>query len=380
MRQESEWPQWFDPADDRLARAVWSRLAEPGDGTAVQFVQEYGAAEALRVLIEAGPRPRPAPARHWLVRLPAADPRRDLAWLERYDGRLLIPGDPEWPGRLDDLGVRQPFCLWVRGCLNVADAAEQSVAMVGARACTEYGERVATDLALGLADRRYAVVSGAAYGIDAAAHRAALSAAGPTVAVLASGVDRPYPTGNQQLISRIAAEGSLISEMPPGCAPTRWRFLHRNRLIAALTQVTVVVEAAWRSGASVTAREAAELSRPVAAVPGPVTSAASAGCHRLLREGAVCVTDAAEVVELIAPAGEQLRASPAVPRADHDGLPPIDVRVLDAVPLRRPASIGRLALVAGLAEPEVTASLGRLELIGLIRREGDGWLKAARRQ
>jgi len=201
------------------------------------------------------------------------------------------------------------------------------------------------------------------------------------VAVLACGVDRAYPRGHERLIARIAAEGAVASEIPPGSAPTRRRFVERNRLIAALSRVSVVVEAAWRSGALITAYQAERLGRVVGVVPGPVTSPASAGCHRLLREGVgVCVTDAAEVVELVSGAGDDLPEPPPVARADHDGLPPSDQRVLDALPLGRAAPIGSLARVAGLEPRAVEGALGRLELAGLAVRGPAGWRRGRARE
>jgi DNA processing protein len=369
-------PAWFDPDDDRTARAAWSRLTEPGDLTAAAFVRRHGAAAALaRVLTmaeaEGGVESR------WLARLPGADPRRDLGVLGRLDGRLVVPGDDEWPEALDRLGDRRPFCLWVRGPHHLASASARAAAVVGARASTEYGELFGREVGFGCAEQRVTVVSGAAYGIDAAAHRGALAAGGLTVAVLACGVDRVYPRGNADLIDRIAAEGLVVSEVPPGSSPTRNRFVHRNRLIAGLAGATVVVEAGWRSGASITAREAMDLGRPVGAVPGPITSAASAGCHRLLREGAVCITGVVDVLELVEPIG----AAPAAPRpqvakAVHDDLPEEDVRVLDALPLRRAVPEARLLDPAGLDPVTLAASLGRLELRGLALRVPEGWRRA----
>ncbi len=367
-------PRWFDAEDERTALAVWSRLTEPGDRAAGHYVQELGAAAALLALLEGR-----APARQaarWRVRLPGLDPRGDRRMLARHGGRLLVPGDPQWPAGLDDLGDRRPFCLWARGPAPPAGADGRAVAVVGARAATAYGEHVAAELAVGLAGRGLCVVSGAAYGIDAAAHRGALGAEGPTSAVLACGVDRAYPRGNERLIERVAATGCVLSELPPGAAPTRWRFLQRNRLIAAITQATVVVEAAWRSGAASTAREAAELGRPVGAVPGPVTSPASAGCHLLLRDGAVCVTEAGEVVELVSASGEALVRRPAGPPADHDGLDPVGVIALDAVPLGRPAGEGAIARAAGLDLNALRGCLGLLELRGLVERSAGGWRRA----
>ncbi len=366
-------PSWFGGLDQRTARAVWSRLAEPGDHEAAALVQRSGALEALAAVVDGAP----GVAQRWRVRLESADPRRDLDTLSRVGGRLVVPGEEEWPTVLDDLDLRRPFCLWVRG-LPLASLSAGAVAVVGARAATPYGERIATELGAGCTERGHPVVSGAAFGIDAAAHRGALGVGGPTVAVLACGVDRPYPRGHSGLIEQIAEQGAVVSEVPPGSSPTRWRFVERNRLIAALAQVTVVVEAGLRSGAAITAREATDLGRSVAAVPGPVTSPGSAGCHRLLRDGAVCVTDAAEVVELLAPVGEQLVLPHPVRREEHDGLPPGDSRIYDALPLGRGAGVASIARTAGLDLPSTTAALGRLEVLALAVREHGGWRRARR--
>ncbi|GMA29597.1 DNA-processing protein DprA [Arenivirga flava] len=217
--------------------------------------------------------------------------------------RLLAPGDTDWPEGLDDLGVHGPLAMWSRGRPERLAALGRSIALVGARAATTYGEQVAMEAAAGLVDRGFAVLSGAAYGIDGMAHRSALASEGVTVAVLAGGLDRYYPSGHEQLLRRIASEGAVVSELPPGAAPTKWRFLQRNRLIAAMSQATIVLEAGRRSGSLNTAGHASALARPLGAVPGPVTSPASAGCHRLLREyDAVCVTTAEEMAELAPPA------------------------------------------------------------------------------
>ncbi|CAO0828595.1 hypothetical protein SMICM17S_05162 [Streptomyces microflavus] len=192
----------------------------------------------------------------------------------------------------------------MRGGPSLRLWALRSVAVVGARACTEYGAHMAATLAAGLAERGWVVVSGGAYGIDGAAHRGALGAGGATAAVLACGVDRPYPPGHTALITRIAEQGLVVGELPPGDHPTPSRFILRNRVIAALTRGTVVVEAAYRSGSLVTARAARRLGRHVMGVPGPATSALSAGVHELLRADAVLVGDAAEVIELVGDMGE----------------------------------------------------------------------------
>ncbi|GEN79339.1 DNA processing protein DprA [Actinotalea fermentans] len=372
-----------------IARAAWSRLVEPGDAVAGALVAALGPQEALDWL--RGHEPLPglaaadgraraalgAAAQRWRTRLPDLDAARDLGMLERVGGRLLVPEAPGWPRGLEVLGSSAPMCLWVRGSLAgeaLGAALRRSVALVGARACTGYGEHVTAEIAAGVAARGWCVVSGGAYGIDAVAHRAALAGDGTTVAFLAGGVDRLYPAGNTELLRAVADAGALVSEVPPGSVPAKVRFLQRNRLIAAVSGATVVVEAAWRSGALSTARHAASLLRPVGAVPGPVTSASSAGCHRLLRDGvAVCVCDTAEVLELVEPV-------PAPePRTDPragDGLDLVLRRTLDALPLRRPAPEGSVARTAGLSEREVRASLGRLELAGLAVRDAHGWRRA----
>ncbi|MFS0705059.1 DNA-processing protein DprA [Cellulomonas sp. 179-A 9B4 NHS] len=380
---------------DRRARAAWSALVEPGDEVAGALVQACGAAHALAWVEEALATGRPdwgvlgpradvgdavrrrlsAAVRRWGVRRPHVDVDRDLEAAARVGARVVVPGDPGWPGGLDDLGAAAPPALWVRG---EGPRHARSVALVGARACTGYGERVAVDLAVDLARRGWQVVSGGAYGIDAAAHRGALVAEGRTLVVLAGGVDRAYPVGNARLLEEaVHSGGAVVSEVPPGAVPTRSRFLQRNRLIAATARATVVVEAAWRSGAASTAHHAARLLRPVGAVPGAVTSAASAGCHRLLRDGvAVCVTDAAEVVELAGDVGADVLDASAQVGAPREGLDPLARRVLDAAPRRGGRSTQDVAVRAGTTVAEARDMLGLLELDGLVRRVGSGWVLA----
>jgi len=403
-----------DTSDARCVAAAWSRLVEPADAAAGHLVRALGPAVALRWLLGAAAGPdaaerairrlhaeRPglpgklAPQRllravsRWAPRTRGLDPRRELRALDLLGGALLLPDDPRWPGALDDLGALAPHCLWVRGDPDLAAASTRSVALVGARACTEYGRHVAAELAHGLAGRGVTVVSGGAYGIDAAAHRAALAGGGPTVAYLAGGVDRLYPAGNADLLRAVLdAGGAVVSEVPPGSVPSRVRFLLRNRLIAATARATVVVEAAWRSGALSTAARAAELLRPVGAVPGPVTSMASGGCHRLLRDGvAVCVTDVDEVAELALPAGEGPAAGGSEAGRPDGSRPGFDVpddldgvgrRLFDALPLRRAADVGSIARAAGLALDETRGGLGLLELAGFAVQDAGAWRRAPR--
>ncbi len=263
--------------------------------------------------------------------------------------------------------------LWLRGPLRLHEAVRRAVAVVGARSATTYGADVASEIGATVAGAGHTVVSGAAYGIDQAAHRGALAARGPTIAVLACGVDRAYPSGHRELIDYIADTGLLVSELAPGCAPTKLRFLARNRIIAGLASGTVVVEAAIRSGALNTATWTARLNRIVMGVPGPVTSAPSAGVHQLIRaRDALLVTRGAEVLEAVAPVGDHVLLEPREPERPHDSLDLLDQQVLDAVPVSRAASMSSIARTAGLALSAVTKSLERLVDVGLVEQRGDG--------
>ena len=367
---------------DALARLALTRVTEPGSAPVHRAVAQAGAARVWAALREGRPCPPLSPALRAAAaaRAQGYAPEQDLERLHRTGGRLLVPGHPEWPGeRLDwqdELGDAPPLALCVRGPHPLAAAVRRSVAVVGARAATAYGDHVAGELARGLAQRDVAVVSGGAYGIDASAHRGALAAgsdATPTVAVLACGVDIAYPRGNERLLHRIADEGLVVSELPPGSAPTRARFLVRNRLIAALSLGTVVVEAARRSGSLATADRARSLSRQVMAVPGPVTSAMSAGCHDLLRADAVCVTRPAEVLELVGELGADAVEPLRGPATVRDGLSETVRRVLDAVPVRRGAGEAVLAREAGVSTLVVQQVLPPLLAHGLVQRTPEGW-------
>ncbi|KAA9087373.1 DNA-protecting protein DprA [Microbacterium radiodurans] len=306
----------------------------------------------------------------WKPRLPDAEPSVTLA--RRIGARLLVPGDPEWPARADDLGVHAPVALWVRGDVGVLASDAPAIAVVGARAATAYGTHAAAEIAGELASAGAAIVSGAAFGIDAAAHRAAVAVGGRGIAVLAGGVDKAYPAAHGELLGRIARSGAVISEVACGTAPTKWRFLQRNRLIAALSDATVVVEAGWRSGSLNTAGHAAALGRPLGAVPGPITSAASAGCHRVLREyDGSCITCADDVRELIgwssSDAAATALSSGQADRTDDR------TRVLDALSTRSPRSVAEVARRAGMSEQDALAHVALLDLDGRARRDDRGW-------
>jgi DNA processing protein len=288
---------------DSLARAVWSTMLEPGDHEAGHLIAHLNPAEALEAVLDGEVETVDGipvqPIRDRVIPRYSSE-TVDMAFrmAARYGAELVTPEHPNWPTRLGDLMFDAPVALWVRGNTELlADVV--ATAIVGARAATGYGEHVTMEITAGLVERGHSIVSGAAYGIDGMAHRAALAAGGRTVAYLAGGVDRFYPSGHDALLSRIVETGAVVSELPCGSAPTKRRFLMRNRLIAASTKVTLVVEAGWRSGSLNTAGHAIALGRPVGAVPGPVTSAASAGCHRLIREhSATLVTTAEEAAGL----------------------------------------------------------------------------------
>lgn len=364
----------LDP--ERLARMRLSQLAEPGDERLGAELATSSAQEVLR-RIEANDQSLRG-VEHYRARLAVPPvPLIDQSGEFGSDGgRYLIPGDGEWPTQLMALGAAAPWGLFVVGA-ELRTAAARSVAVVGARAASQYGVHVASELSTDLASRGWAVVSGGAYGIDAAAHRGAIVTGGVTIAALAFGIDVAYPRGHTELFARIRGEGGiLVSEFPPGVTPTKPRFLLRNRIIAALTRGTVVVEAAHRSGALNTAAVARRLHRPVMVVPGPVTSATSAGCHRLARadEPARLVTDASEVIEEVGVIGELADRQDPLLRV-RDSLDPASLRVLEAMPTEAPSSISDLAVLAGIGASATGGILLRLAAAGLVRESGAGFVR-----
>lgn len=384
---------------ERFARAAWSSITEPGDRIAGELCQALGVRDALDSLIERAT-PEDIAARtdgavsteelaealqRWQPRLKSQAILRSIAQAARFGVQLVTPGDADWPRMLDDLGPFGPRALWVRGRTSTLATAPRSIALVGARAATGYGEHVTMEASASLVDRGYTIISGAAYGIDGMAHRAALASSGHTIAILAGGVDRFYPSGHEALLGRIVAEGAVVSEVPCGTAPTKWRFLQRNRLIAAMSLATIVLEAGWRSGSLNTANHALTLGRPLGAVPGPVTSAASAGCHKLIRDGsAQLVTGAADMAELAPlpdadaehPEAEANGASQSSRDASTD---PTGVRVLDALSTRSTRTVDDIAQRAGLSVTDVQSALGRLELEGAVTERAAGWVKRTTR-
>ncbi|MFZ7088495.1 DNA-processing protein DprA [Curtobacterium sp. RRHDQ10] len=411
-----------DPDEcDTHARVVWSIVTEPGDAVAGTLVDAVGAARALEIVLAGGGR-GDAPARiadacapsrpldddvvralgpalaRWSPRLRAIDAERVLAAAGSLHAGLIVPGDAAWPPGLDDLGPHAPLVLWVRsGRLRpaagpAAPLGADGLAVVGSRANTVYGAEMTAEIVSRAADAGLTTVSGGAYGVDAVAHRVALAAGAPTVAVLAGGVDQLYPSGNTDLLRRIADVGAVVAESPPGTRPSRWRFLNRNRVIAAMSRAVIVVEAGHRSGALNTANHAAQLGRPVGAVPGPLTSAASAGCHRLVAAGRATLlcrpSDAIDLVRTLHPGpisvGRSVSPDGSVSADDPvpvGGPVPLDgpmsdpmlIRVLDALGTRQGVPVSEVARRAGVAIADAEDTLALAELVGKAARTTVGW-------
>lgn len=360
------------PDEPLSALALLMTAAEPGDPQIGEGLDRWGPVELLE-RVRAGHGGFPA-ARAMRLRLEAGDARAQLGRAAALGAVLVARDDRGWPTQLDDLGPGRPYGLWTHGSVPLRPVLARSVAIVGSRTATPYGARVAADLGADLAERGWAVVSGAALGIDAAAHRGSLAGGGPTVAVLAGGLDVPYPIAHARLLDQIAQEGSVISEYGFGTVPARHRFLTRNRVIAALTRGTVVVEAAVRSGARTTARYAEELGRVLMAVPGPVTSVVSAGANELLRtRQAVAVTRADEVIEDLGCIGSDLAPPRPHETRPHDVLSRQQAEVIESLPARRPVPVEEVARRCGLDPAEATAALGQLALLGMVERIDGGW-------
>lgn len=377
-----------EPSSDelRIARAGLLRVAEPPAPALVAFVAEYGPVTAWQRICTGNV---PSVLMRWVTaRCAGREPKdlrqqaiSDLRAAARHGARLVIPEDDEWPeatmigfSMANRAHLPVPLGLYLRGAALPADQ-RGVVTVIGSRACTAYGRRFGGELAGDLAAAGCLVVSGAAFGVDAAAHHGAIQAAGPaaTVAVLACGIDRVYPIANRELIDRIASGGgAVVSEYPPGTTPARHRFLVRNRLIAAFGAITVVVEAGPRSGTISTANAARDLNRVVMAVPGPVTSALSVGCHELLRtEGVLLAANARDVLEVLGM--HELSARPAVPIRPTDLVSGDSARVYEALPARGTTTVREIADESGVPGAEVMVALAELELQEMAEREGGSW-------
>ena len=380
-------PAPAEPVTDtaRLARAALTRLFEPDDVALRLLLETYQdpATVWAALLDDSAPLPDRVPS-SWRLAARAQQTQhpaeRDLAEAERRGGRFVVPGDAEWPEhRLAPLAFgppsepHVPLGLYLRGPLDLTEATERAIAIVGTRSSTDYGQTVASDFASELADHGWTIVSGAAYGIDGAAHRGALAVGGATIAVIATGFDILYPAGNRGLLDRIAADGLIVTEKPPSVGAARLRFLSRNRIIAALADATVAIEMDVRSGARNTLRHARRLRRPVMAVPGPVDSHGSAGCHVEIRRGdAVMVTSAPEVAEIAGRIGDDLAGEPVVPATPRDLLPLEALQLLDAFPARQGATAAALAEDSRLTDDDVERLLAGLTEAGFVEPAADG--------
>ncbi len=365
------------PTPDMLARIALAQVVEPGNPKIGMQVTQRGACDVVSEML----------AHLSNTRLPdLAAAEREVELAATIGVRLVFPDTLDWPTQLDDLGPSRPLLLWVRGGGQLRLGVVRSVSVVGARAASEYGLTLASRLSSDLARAGWSVVSGGAFGVDAAAHRGVVAVRdrgegpvpGLTVAVLACGVDFGYPKANASLFEEIVKRGLLVSEVPLGTQPRRLRFLVRNRLIAALTRGTVVVEAAYRSGALGTLRYAEKLGRVVMGLPGPVDSYLSGGVHRELRAGALLVTSAAEIIEAVGELGADLAPEPTTPNRPRDQLGSLARVVLDLFPAREAIAQVDLDRAAGLIPGALAVVLAELEAASMIRPNGAGWELTAR--
>jgi DNA processing protein len=360
--------------EDLHSRLVWHALVEPGDRIAGSLRLELGSTVALRKFVDQDYAATELVSREELL-------RAYERWKPRYQGgmadaiikraqvldmRVILPTDSAWPVSLNDLGVFSPALLWYRGHLTGFNRLERTLGIVGSRVVSSYGQKVTAEIAALAVTEGATVVSGGALGVDAVAHRTALSQSGSTVAVMAGSLDNLYPAGNWQLFDEIGSRGLLLSEMAPDSKPTRWRFLQRNRLIAALSEAVVVTEAGWRSGSINTVNHANELGRRVFAVPGPITSPTSAGCNRIIRDHSAEIL--LEVNDLPIEIGWR-RSNPE----DLDILGSLEKRLLDFLE-KRAIDLHTLAKRSGLSIFEAQIAIGGLQLADLVEQQGaNGW-------
>ncbi|MFM2384289.1 MAG: DNA-protecting protein DprA [Actinomycetota bacterium] len=355
--------------DELLATVTWNALVEPGDRIAGELINELGPCGALvafKQRRELGEDVRAAYER-WSPRFSENLATDKIACANRYDFKLLLPSDEMWPHQFRDLGPHSPLAIWYRGNIEHLVGLSRPIGVVGSRNATHYGQRVTSELVACLVQDGAVTVSGGALGIDTVAHRTALKLEGSTIAFMAGALDSLYPSANLELFDEISHKGLLLSEMSPGAKPTRWRFLQRNRLIAALSEAVVVTEAGWRSGSINTVNHATELGRPVFAVPGPITSAASAGCNRLIRDSKANLL--IEVSDLPVELGWRSSG-----QTELEGLGVLELRALDALE-RRGRSFDDLLKATGMALVELKMALGTLKLLGKVDLTTDGLWK-----
>lgn len=382
-------------AEQVFSHLAWSVVCEPGDGFAGLLVSALGATEALSVEIngESSKQVREKlkaagvssevidsfgifekahylARQRWKPRFSLNNVKGGIHLLNKLKGFTITPQNQNWPRGFEDLGFHRPMALWVRGNYESIAKLDNSVAVVGCRGSTSYGEYATNSVVTSLVEKNLSIISGGAYGIDAVAHRTTLALRGNTVAVMAGGVDRLYPSGHAELLKRIIETGAVFSELPPGSTPSKWRFLQRNRLIAAASQASVVVEANWRSGALNTASHAESLGREIFAIPGPISSPKSAGTNKLIADSrAQLIVDGKDLLDRL---GIELQV---ITQQQLAGLGAIEKRTLDAIGFSS-LEIAEICLEAGLTRDEARFGLGNLELEGLIVRRGNAWTKS----
>ena len=385
---------------DVFVAATLSRLSEPGDSVAglvcnrlgqldalISIIDDrVGASELLNLLdIEIGERPVGLERAlsdglvRWRKRLSLSGLEAALEKMRSVGGRVVSPKSGLWPEGFHDLATAEPLAIWLRGEPERLQWLDHSVALVGSRVSTNYGQYVTAELVEAAFERDYCVLSGGAYGIDSIAHNAALALGGKTVAVMAGGLDALYPAGNSALLNRIERQGLIIAEVSPGVAPAKFRFLQRNRLIAAGSQATVVIEAGYRSGSINTAYHANTLDRPAGAVPGLISAVSAQGCHRLIRDGrAHLIGSGNDMLELL---GESFEFSGSGDARNSMGslgslgsMGSLETRVLDATGFT-PTSFEQIVAESGLTAGETQLALGSLELGQLVERTSGLWRK-----
>jgi DNA processing protein len=345
---------------DRMAGALASALGRAGllellingfePHRVLEAVRQAGAAEHLAEIFGDLPATITDSMQRWLPRFSKQSVATVLKSSKQLGLSLLLKGDKYWPTGLDDLQEGAPAIIFAQGNYKILGRLAVGVSIVGSRSCTDYGVKVTSKLVAELAFQKRPTVSGGAIGIDSHVHTQSLRNSLPTAAVMAGGLDRKYPSSNSKLFQEIARNGVLIAELSPGVAPTRWRFLQRNRLIAALTPTTVVIEAGIRSGSTRTANNAIELNRELFAVPGPLTSAASAGTNALIAEG-----KAKALVDT-----KLITAEPSEPARSLEGSDLL-IRAQDALRELRQATGGQIAKAAGLTNYEFSLAIDELK-------------------
>lgn len=357
--------------EEARALLTWNYLVEPGDRIAGELINQLGAVDALEVFINRKSLGEEIDAafERWAPRYKPNLVDEKISAAKTYDLKLLLPSDSQWPSSLRDLGSHAPMLLWYRGNIEVFAKLNRAVGVVGSRNATHYGQRVTSDLSAMLVEEGAAVISGGALGIDSVAHRTTLNLGGTTVAFMAGAIDSPYPSGNLRLFDEIAHKGLLLSEMTPCSRPTRWRFLQRNRLISALSNALVVTEAGWRSGSINTVSHAGELNRPVFAVPGPISSPASAGCNRLIRDQRASLL--LDLSELPSELGWR-----NLNNTEKGSLGSLELRTIDVLTTRE-QSLESLLVASGLSVGELRVALGSLKLLGRVNLgPNGGWKKS----